>query len=84
MPRPKYPVKKAHALLEEWIAFRVPKSPSDAPITVTAAVVYLVSRGLPTHRDTLHKHGLRSSSAPARTSRDLVEAGPMRMLRVSR
>lgn len=58
MPRKAYPVKRAQALLEEWIALRVPKSPHEAPITIEAAVAHLKAKSLPTHRSTLHLKGL--------------------------
>lgn len=58
MPRHPYPVKKAHAMLEHWIALRVPKAADEAPITAAAAVAFLVKQGIKTHRTTLYSKGL--------------------------
>jgi hypothetical protein len=65
MPRKPYPVKRARKLLEEWLSLRVAKSTPDAPITVAAAVAYLVAKKIPTHRDTMHVHGLSALVAVA-------------------
>jgi hypothetical protein len=58
MPRKPYPVKKAGAFLEQWIEQRVPKGSDEAPITVAAAVAFLVQKGIKTHRTTLYSKGL--------------------------
>lgn len=58
MPRKPYPVKKAGAMLEQWVEQRVPKSSDEAPITVAAAVAFLVQNGIKTHRTTLYSKGL--------------------------
>ena len=60
MPCKPYPVKKATALLEEWIALRIPKSPDEAPITAVAAATYLSAKGVATHRATLYSKGLNA------------------------
>ena len=58
MPRKPYPVKRARALLEEWVALRVPQAPEEASITAADAISYLHSRGIPTARSTLYSQGL--------------------------
>jgi hypothetical protein len=58
MPRKPYPVKKARALLENWLELRVAKASDEAPITAAAAAVFLESRGIKTHRTTLYSKGL--------------------------
>lgn len=76
MPRKPYPVTKAGHLLEDWLALRVAKSGTDAPITVAGAVAHLNARGIKTHRDTLHKYSLTSLVAAA--SEEQAKSGPRR------
>ena len=58
MPRKPYPVHRAQRLLEQWVALRVAKSSDDAPITAAAAVEFLKTQGILTHRTTLYSKGL--------------------------
>lgn len=59
MPRKPYNVTKARRLLREWIALRISKAPTDAPITVDAALAHLAANDCEAHRATLYKHGLQ-------------------------
>ena len=65
MPRKPYPVKTARTLLEGWLERSWAKGAAEAPITVNRAVAYLASKKLPTHRATLHTHGLTALIAVA-------------------